>query len=448
VVVLKIPLLSITMVALNSRKKTKKGMSIVKLISIFLLILVLSYPLALFWMSPDTDMISPPTNPQPPRTITEQSKNTIQDLSWSRPENLTTGMPPWLKDYFLWHAQARAQLNQNSWNSHRYLMLQCLPGSRKCGGTADRLKPLPLLLWTAYKSNRILLIKWGRPAELEAFLLPPRGGLDWRVPEWLYNIPEFKPGPRATNVEELMELVMNPDSPLVKARVQSHDYGSVYYNQNARNDAEPTFEQIYHVCWRAMFTPSPPVANLITAQLQQSRLVPGKYVGIHIRALYAVKERDPDMVAHWARNAIHCASQLQAGGPFYMSSDSAAAVRMGTQYGEDRGVWVAARSQAGETEPYHLDKAPLSAKAPDFYDTFVDLYLLAMSRCVTYNMGGYGTWALFISPFANQDGKACSLQHHNASGIHKCEWEPPQKSTQSTPSTTTKSWFLPPMDDA
>ena len=49
--------------------------------------------------------------------------------------------------------------------------------------------------------------------------------------------------------------------------------------------------------------------------------------------------------------------------------------------------------------PLHLDKAEdIENREPnEFYDTFVDLYLLGMSKCVTYNRGGYGQWGSLIS---------------------------------------------------
>jgi hypothetical protein len=352
-----------------------------------------------------------------------------------------------MQDYFQWHAAARhtIQLNPEAWKSFRFLMLQCLPGSFKCGGTADRLKPLPLILWTAHQSQRMVLIKWGRPAALEAFLLPPKNGMDWRVPDWLFAQQEFRQGPRATNVEELQEMTANTDFTMVKARVQTHDHGSLFYNSNCRASYEPTFEHVYHLCWQAVFTPSPPVALLIEQQLQESRLVPGYYVGIHVRALYAVKDRDLDLIRIWTRNAINCASQLWSGGPFYLSSDSSAAIAIGKEYGNEREVKVASRTSTGQ--PYHLDKAPRSAKASDFYDTFVDLYLLALSRCITYNMGGFGTFALYVSPYAKG---SCSFQHHEASGIHQCKWMPGSDHGLSEPIAATSNQrtvplFLPPM---
>jgi len=371
-------------------------------------------------------------------------------------------MPDWMDKYFVWHRQQRRELTVANWKDYKYLMMQCLPGSKKCGGTADRLKPLPMVLRLAYQSQRILMIKWGRPAELEAYLVPPKNGMDWRVPAWLWNQKEFRQGPRATNLEELMNLILwtnnsnhhpnNDDFPrMVKPRVQSHDHGMTLYNiqrERISNEKyEPTFQEVYHLCWRKVFTPSVPVAKIIQQQLRTTGLIPGQYVGIHVRALYAVTERDAATISAWSRNAVNCASQLVPGGPYYMSSDSNHAISVAKIYGHEKSVMVAARSSIPThhnnndslvlQQPLHLDKTTHSARTlpSDFYDTFVDLYFLAMSRCVTYNMGGFGTWALLISPYANRNDSnnnnnnksntsagACSLQHHEASGMHKCDW--------------------------
>jgi hypothetical protein len=71
-----------------------------------------------------------------------------------------------------------------------------------------------------------------------------------------------------------------------------------------------------------------------------------------------------------------------------------------------------------QNEPLHLEKSPNweNRSASEYYDTFVDLYLLALSRCLTYNVGGYGQWALWISKHSS-----CFNQHGtNASPWIRC----------------------------
>jgi hypothetical protein len=95
-------------------------------------------------------------------------------------------LPLWMKKYFLWHREQRQIcLNPQDWKSCKYLIMECLEKHTQCGGTSDRLKPLPTMLRMAASTDRLLLIHWNRPAKLEEFLLPPKGGLDWRVPDWL-----------------------------------------------------------------------------------------------------------------------------------------------------------------------------------------------------------------------------------------------------------------------
>ena len=53
---------------------------------------------------------------------------------------------------------------------------------------------------------------------------------------------------------------------------------------------------------------------------------------------------------------------------------------------------------SSEEDPLHLGfVANITDHHPsEFYDTFVDLWILGMSECLVYNMGGFGTWGLLI----------------------------------------------------
>jgi hypothetical protein len=94
--------------------------------------------------------------------------------------------------------------------------MQCIQGlDDHCGGTADRLKPFLFLLREAHVTKRILLIYWTRPAKLEEFLVPPRGGLDWRAPTWLQPI--------VSEISRLRVLFM---------RVSTHRLDSLERNQS------------------------------------------------------------------------------------------------------------------------------------------------------------------------------------------------------------------------
>jgi hypothetical protein len=90
-----------------------------------------------------------------------------------------------LQEYLVWHKQQRDTLTSSNWESRRFLIMQCLDKLGHCGGTADRLKSFVFLLRIAHESQRIFLIYWNMPARLTRFLVPPKGGIDWRVPMFM-----------------------------------------------------------------------------------------------------------------------------------------------------------------------------------------------------------------------------------------------------------------------
>ena len=194
--------------------------------------------------------------------------------------------------------------------------------------------------------------------------------------------------------------------------------------------------------------------------MQAAGLVPGHYGAAHVRALYGVNDRDETLITGWAENAVRCAAHLlhqqsRVGGPVYFASDSELAVQKAAQYGEANGLRVTSRPVTGSStnlNPLHLDKTKDWRERPvsDFYDVFIDLYLLGFSQCMTYGMGGYGQFASLISPTGNT---RCSMIHMNATAIANCQM--PEKSILQQQGLTTKDTpsdnnhlqpiFLPPM---
>ena len=67
----------------------------------------------------------------------------------------------------------------------KYLVVRCLEGE-VCGGFSDRMKGMPFYVMLANLTQRVLLIHWRKPCELEEFLVPPQNGLDWRVVRFIY----------------------------------------------------------------------------------------------------------------------------------------------------------------------------------------------------------------------------------------------------------------------
>ena len=112
-------------------------------------------------------------------------------------------LPNWMKLYLQWHHIQRAEIMEEHSqtpsvqlfardSARRFLVIQCRKFDRRCGGTADRLKPLPWFVRVAYYTKRILLFYWEKPGRLEEFLVPPKGGLDWSMrPAWMVDQVSF-----------------------------------------------------------------------------------------------------------------------------------------------------------------------------------------------------------------------------------------------------------------
>lgn len=99
-------------------------------------------------------------------------------------------LPDWVKLYAEWHKQQRQRhfdaQNRNTESGVRFLISRCL-NYDKCGGASDRLQDMPYNIMIANKTKRVLLVKWERPAPLENFLVPPDGGINWTIPDGMFN---------------------------------------------------------------------------------------------------------------------------------------------------------------------------------------------------------------------------------------------------------------------
>ena len=155
-------------------------------------------------------------------------------------------------------------------------------------------------------------------------------------------------------------------------------------------------------------------------------LVPGQYAAAHLRALYGrVTERTDEQAMEWTQNAINCASTLRPGGPFLFASDHSYSTTAAIAYGREMSTKIVSRRH--DKPPLHLDRADnIEKRHPqEFYDTFVDLYLMGMGRCMVFNRGGFGTWALLIG----YDSKCYQNQKTSSQGIgFKCNWTKPDQS--------------------
>jgi hypothetical protein len=345
---------------------------------------------------------------------TASSKNSPQRKSWED----SSVLPHWMKDYVKWHTEEKARLTEANWDQNRYLVVRCLKKDKRCGGASDRIHGLPFLVLLASQMQRLLLIKWEKPARLEEYLIPPVGGLNWTIPDWLD--PQLAFGDTAKLVwHDSVQKLLNSSEVLIDTRHQRHDLAVNYYNNHRIGD-ERTFDEMYHVFWSMVFEPSPGVADLIEKQTLALGLGSGSYSSVHIRSQYKKDNTDNEWLAH---NAANCGSEMHPGNPIYVASDSKKMTQAVLKYGTEQGGIVVAQDTKEEMI-LHLDGGTKYLAGPGernwnefppsaFYDVFADLYMLARASCVAYNSGNFGIWASHIS-----GNHSCSLNH----GTKICKW--------------------------
>lgn len=374
----------------------------------------------------------------------------LQDMTGDLWQHSTI-LPTWMKTYFSWHREQRKLLQRHNWQNFRFLVMVCLEKIEKCGGTSDRLRSIPFMIRVAAQTDRILLIYWEQPFPLEFFLLPPVGGMDWRTPQWLRPI--LRQGSVGeSSVRKVVKAANNRRRVIVTAKLQAHDHGSQYYNNEVTESAEAldALRQHYHDTWYTVFTPIPIIARRVEDDLESMRLVPGKFAVAHVRANYGIEQvgREPELVFNWTKNSINCLSNLNVSGPIFVASDNSYAKQVAVDYGKEQHIRVVSRLDDEKGTPLHLDLANWEIRDPsEYYDVFVDLYLMSMGRCMTYNMGGYGKWGQLISG----RNLTCSVRHWTK-GVGKftadkdgCVWTGMSAEEEVSEYRLQRPLFLPPV---
>jgi len=352
-------------------------------------------------------------------------------------------VPAWFADYTQWHRETVATLNQSNWQHQKYLLLACVDGQDEiCAGASDRLQHVPLLTAVAAQQQRLLLLHWSKPCALEEFLVPPNNGLDWRVPLWLaeHLLSEH---PTTTTGHEWMYDLSNTNNRTV-VRLPNLVLTGPKLQTILRHPLQyppVLWPRAYRSLWHALFVPSAGVQARIdetrrelglSQQQQQQQSEYYYYNAIHIRARHAVDTVD----RHEEIAALECVvyqhsvvvddHHRSSSVPILVASDTEETVRAAVEYGRRHGFNVVGRQSSNEnssnatTTILHLDRGRSFLEKSDdwknhppaaYYDTFVDLYLLAGSRCLSHGAGGYSQWAVRIS-MANDDGNQhCSSNY-------------------------------------
>lgn len=325
--------------------------------------------------------------------------------AWEHLERL----PLWAKEYFDWHEDQRKLLNETNWRNFKYLVMQCVREDDHCGGISDRLKPLPLLLLMAHRCKRIFLIWWTRPYPLEEFLVP--NAINWTVPEYIPLAISNENGKLVTSNRRILRWSKSEET-IIRSKVQSFEGGQLTYE----NETDSTYNEVFHDLFRLVFDPSPTIARILRREIAEAGLVPGHYAVAHYRAFYARASRRPQFIIKSTLNAINCASQLRPGGPIFFASDSLLALATARDYAKNNSFSIVTIENQ---EPLHLDKAEnLTERNPsDFYSIFVDLYLMAMGRCLSFGQGGFGRFGLLLGY-----NSTCTNRHTWNKQLVPCNW--------------------------
>jgi len=373
--------------------------------------------------------------------------------------NNTTTLPAWMTAYFQWQMERMNEIRSANlpWTDQKLLILRCISEDR-CGGTSDRLKSIPLFLALAAQSKRLLFIRWNRPFPIEEFLLPTTT-FNWSVPESLQSLLDddqddtnntattSNTGSTSTgtlrhsrvyfdgqNVGKLAASTDDPNMWLVEGNV--HLSGSSLYRKIAvkLQPSKPQkldYTEFYHDLFPRVFRPSPPIHRLVLRVLQELQLQPNRFVVAHYRSKYPGEPylesgKNGTILQAFCRNAIDCASSLAPGLPVYVAADTAASLLAAQTYSMVSKHRIVSRLDASSNssnnlsmiaaaeDPPHLNFA--QRDTPDaFYSIFVDLWIMAQSKCVAFGAGGFGRFGSLVSFNAS-----CRMPHSKQGKMQSC----------------------------
>lgn len=319
-------------------------------------------------------------------------------------------IPEWMKEYFIWHRQQLAVLTHENWKDHTFIVRY---SRDRNGGMTDRLRPLPGLLRAAALTNSILLFGWKDPFPLENFLVPPIGGMNWTIPD--YMLSDVQRALRQARLELIMESIENKTNNIIVSIGQSTEYHDSIYDVHLQGEEVPAVV-VFKDAWNVVFSPSPAVQALIDENMGRMGLIPGEFAAAHVRSLYGGSPSN-ETIYGWVRNALDCVSNLRPGGPFLFAADSSKAVEIALVYGASKNVSVQVPLHQ---KPLSHTGFRLNATSPsDFYDGFVDMYLMAKARCVAYGAGGFAQWGFMLGY-----NRTCIIRYRGR-GSRTCVWQDP-----------------------
>jgi len=373
-------------------------------------ILILVVLCAYYYSNTDTDLSN--------FSARNSGRRILSTFRYRKPKNVRmfekqyAAIPQWARDYIAWHSiQRKYHLNDPS---TRFLTVACHnPGF--CGGISDRLKSMPYYIEVANQTRRVLFIKWQK-YNLEDFLLPREGSLDWRLPDGI----DIGSKPDATS-HEIKEVLDNPKHPLNRKKnliVQANT--NLYNPKNFITEERPTGLGSYSNIMDLLFVPIPALTMAIRKAMDSLGLINKQYVAAHYRTLADSHTEVNDKSIAESHRAIDCAVQTAGNDttvPIYFAASKTKFVEYilkDSPYARQRNPPVKVVGLDNLVR-LHSDKTGIGYNDPrDLYPAFVDLWLLKYSKCVSYGHLGFGKFGHDLS------GEDCGIHHIHYGLGNKC----------------------------
>jgi len=337
-------------------------------------------------------------------TFRRKTNQTLRKLQPSQEMRLSiASVPSWIQEYVKWHTKERKLAS----NDTKYLTVYWDVLS---GGLSDRLRTVPYFLLLAYKTKRVLLIKWKTGPQLEEFLVPPVGGIDWRYSPELEL--DFKQDVHWRGPED--------DSTLEYWNYANHEKRNlvVYANIDLYGKFKPSFfvtdlkpNGVFSEIMSILFEPSDAIAQGVIKQMNDLGLKPKQYLSVQFRGNYGSLEASEEEQSSRINNALNCVVKI--GGNeitpkiFFTADD-----RKYVTYATSKTATLNNNEKLDIVTTDHEDLDSKSANSVESMNSiFIDLWLMKNSKCVAYGIGGYG---LFGARLAGED---CLINYR----YNKCE---------------------------
>lgn len=380
-----------------------------------------------------------------------------ESFFWNNDTQLFLHLPAWVKRYVCWHHYIRKRFPGRLLFDLRagappVIIRVCGPA---CGGLHDRLGQLPMDLYLANQTSRVLLIKWGdRPMDLETFLLP--NILDWTVPRGINGLqggsnayahfPKLLADNRVWASGQTLDLaIQNISSELqqspkvvihsIFAHQEENDLGRFLRRCGETDMIHDTAS--FGGIWHAFFRPTALLRVTLRSILLEELGGTRRYSVIHCRVrhpknfpqnmptLKGKGKNSPDFsglpwegkykdtAINVTMRALQCAANLEEtkNHKFYIISDSGDLVNHvinknttfeGIKITDGRAsLSVVSRPIEGET--VHIDRQK-HFTMEEYMSVFVDLYIAILARCVIFSVGNFAYFAIKIS------GTKCTLK--------------------------------------